>query len=386
MESIYFKEDHRIFRKTVKNFVNNEIRPYAEHWEEEQSTPRDLFKRMGELGFFGIIYPEEYGGSNADYFMNIVFLEELSKCGALGTVTSILVHTNVASPAIHYLGTHEQKMAYLSPVIAGESICALGVTEPNHGSDVASIETKAVKNGDHYVISGSKTFITNGSIANQLTLAARTGGEGNKGISLFLFDTDTPGFSVGRKVKKMGMLTSDTAELSFEDCVVPAANLLGREGQGFLGIMAGFENERIAGAAQAYSAAELALDLSVQYSKERRQFGREIGEFQAVSHMLAEMATDVEAARQLTYQAAWLKKEGKPCLKEIQMAKLLASETAKQVADKAVQIHGGYGYCREYEVERIYRDVRLICIGAGTSQIMKNIIAKQLRAPSGKAG
>jgi acyl-CoA dehydrogenase/citronellyl-CoA dehydrogenase len=377
MDSIYFNEEHNIFRQTFRDFVKKEIRPYAEEWEENETCPRELFKRMGDLGFLGILYPEEYGGSDADYFYNVVFVEEISKCGALGISVGILVHSQMASPALHYLGTHEQKVKYLRPVIAGEKIIALGVTEPNHGSDVASIETEAVKKGDHYVINGAKTFITNGSLADLITLAARTGEKGYKGISLFIFETNTPGFSVSRKLKKMGMHSSDTAELFFDDCVVPAANLLGKEGQGFYGIMAGFENERIVGAAQAYSAAELAFELSLKYARERQQFGRPIGEFQAVSHMLAEMATDVEAARQLTYYAAWLRSQGKPCIKEVQMAKCFASEIANTVAYKAVQIHGGYGYMREYEVERIYRDVRLITIGAGTSQIMKNIIAKQ---------
>jgi len=378
VSSIYFNEDHNILRKTVSDFVKKEIRPHAEEWEENEIYPREIFKKMGALGFLGVTYPEEYGGVGADYFSNIVFAEEISKCGALGFAMSVFVQTDMASPALHHFGTHEQKLKYLKPACAGEKIMALGVTEPNHGSDVASIETRAVKQGDHYVVNGAKMFITNGTQADLITLGARTGQEGTKGISLFIFETDTPGFSVGRKLKKMGMHSSDTAELVFEDCIVPAENLLGEEGEGFYGIMAGFENERIVGAIMGYGAAETALDLSLKYSRERVQFGRPIGQFQVISHMLAEMATDVEAAKQLTYHAAWLKSQGKPCIKEVQMAKLFASEIANQVADKAVQIHGGYGYMREYEVERIYRDVRLINIGAGTSQIMKNVISKQL--------
>jgi len=221
-------------------------------------------------------------------------------------------------------------------------------------------------------------FITNGTQADLITLAARTGGEGRKWISLFIFETDTPGFSVGRKLKKMGMRSSDTAELVFEDCVVPAANLLGEEGQGFYGVMAGFQKERLVGAAMAYSASEVALDLSIKYAQERTQFGKPIGQFQAVSHMLAEMYTEIEAAKQLTYHAAWLYNQGKPSIKEVHIAKLFATEIANSVANKAVQIHGGYGYMEEYEVERIFRDVRLINIGAGTSQIMKNVVAKRL--------
>jgi len=378
MTSIYLNEEHNIFRKSVRDFVKKEIRPHAEEWEENEIYPRDIFKRMGDLGFLGVNYPEEYGGSGADYFYNVVFAEEISKCGTLGFAMSVLVQTDMASPALHHYGTHEQKLKYLRAACSGEKIMAIGVTEPNHGSDVASIETKAVKNGDHYVINGAKMFITNGTQADLITLAARTGEKGTRGISLFVFETDTPGFSVGRKLKKLGMHSSDTAELIFEDCVVPSANLLGEENRGFYGVMAGFETERIVGAIMAYTGAEVAFDLSLKYARERNQFGRPIGRFQAISHMLAEMTTDIEAARQLTYHAAWLLSDGKSCIKEVQMAKLFAAEIANQVASKAVQIHGGYGYMQEYEVERIFRDVRLINIGGGTSQIMKNIISREL--------
>jgi len=379
MDSIYFTEEHNIFRKSLKDFVKKEIRPYAEEWEEAEVYPREIFKRMGDLGFLGVSYPEEYGGGGGDYFTTIVFAEEISRCGALGFAMSVLVQTDIASSAIIDLGTHEQKLKYLKPVLAGEKIIALGVTEPNHGSDVASLETTAIKDGDHYIIKGSKIFITNGTQADLITLGVRTEpGKAEKGISLIIFETNTPGFSVGRKLKKMGMHSSDTAELFFDDCIVPAENLLGRKGEGFYAIMLGFENERLVGAAMSYSGAEVALELSLQYAKQRIQFGRPIGQFQVISHMLSEMATDIEAARQLTYHAAWLKSKGKPCRKEVHMAKVFATEIAGQVANKAVQIFGGYGYMQEYEVERIYRDVRLGNIGAGTSQIMKNIIAKQL--------
>ncbi len=379
MDSIYFNEEHNIFRKSVRDFVKKEIRPYAEEWEEAEIYPREIFKRMGDLGFLGVSYPEEYGGGGGDYFTTIVFAEEISRCGALGFAMSVLVQTDIASSAIIDLGTHEQKLKYLKPVLAGEKIIALGVTEPNHGSDVASLETTAIKDGDHYIIKGSKIFITNGTQADLITLGVRTEpGKAEKGISLIIFETNTPGFSVGRKLKKMGMHSSDTAELFFDDCIVPAENLLGRKGEGFYAIMLGFENERLVGAAMSYSGAEVALELSLQYAKQRIQFGRPIGQFQVISHMLSEMATDIEAARQLTYHAAWLKSKGKPCRKEVHMAKVFATEIAGQVANKAVQIFGGYGYMQEYEVERIYRDTRLGNIGAGTSQIMKNIIAKQL--------
>jgi len=379
MDSIYFNEEHNIFRKSVRDFVKKEIRPHAEEWEEAEIYPREIFKRMGDLGFLGVSYPEEYGGGGGDYFTTIVFAEEISQCGALGFAMSVLVQTDIGSSAINDFGTDEQKLKYLKPVLAGENIIALGVTEPNHGSDVASIETTSVRDGDDYIIKGSKIFITNGTQADLIILGVRTGpGEGERGLSLIIFETTTPGFSVGRKLKKMGMRSSDTAELFFDDCIVPAENLLGEEGQGFYAIMTGFENERLVGAAMSYSGAEVALELSLKYARQRIQFGRPIGQFQVISHMLSEMATDIEAARQLTYHAAWLKSKGKPCRKEVHMAKVFATEIANQVANKAVQIFGGYGYMQEYEVERIYRDVRLANIGAGTSQIMKNIIAKLL--------
>ncbi len=379
MESIYFNEGHNIFRKSLRDFIKKEIRPRAEEWEEAEIYPREIFKRMGDLGFLGVSYPEEYGGGGGDYFTTIAFAEEISKCGSLGFAMSVLVQTDIASPALNEFGTHQQKLKYLKPVLSGQKIIALGVTEPNHGSDVASLETSALREGDHYIIKGAKIFITNGTQADLITLAVRTGpGKGEKGLSLIIFETNTPGFSVGRKLKKMGMHSSDTAELFFDDCIVPSENLLGEEGQGFYAIMAGFENERLVGAAMSYSGAEVALELSLKYARQRIQFGRPIGQFQVISHMLSEMATDIEAARQLTYHAAWLRSQGKPCRKEVHMAKVFATEIANQVANKAVQIFGGYGYMHEYEVERIYRDVRLANIGAGTSQIMKNIIAKQL--------
>lgn len=378
MESIYFNEGHNIFRKSVRDFVRKEIRPYAEEWEEAEIYPREMFKRLGDLGFLGVSYPEEYGGGGADYFATIVFAEEISRCGALGFALSVL-ETEIATPALVEYGTHDQKLKHLRPVLAGDKIIALGITEPDHGSDVATLETRAVKEGSNFAISGSKIFITNGTQADVIILAVRTGpGEREKGISLIIVETKTPGFSIGRKLKKMGLRSSDTAELFFDDCVVPVENLLGEEGKGFYAIMDGFDNERIVGTAMTYTGAEVALDLSLKYAQNRIQFGRPIGKFQAISHMLSEMATDIEAAKQLTYHAAWLLSNGKPCKKEINMAKLFAAEIANQVAYKAVQIFGGYGYMQEYEVERIFRDLRVGNIGGGTSQIMKNIIAKQL--------
>jgi alkylation response protein AidB-like acyl-CoA dehydrogenase len=383
MNSLYFTKEHELFRKSLTDILDEEIRPYADEWEETETCPREIFKKLGKLDYLGLLYPEEVGGCGVDYFYNVVFAEELSKCGVIGLASSILIDSQMASPALYYFGTPEQKEKYLRPVLAGDKIIGLGLTEPNHGSDLASIETEAVKKGDKYIINGAKTYITNGTMADYITLAARTGGKGYKGVSLFIFETNTPGFKVGKKLKKMGFHSGDTAELFFDNCEVPAENLIGEEGKGFKGIMAGLENERIIGAVCAYAAAEYALELSIKYARERNQFGKPIGDFQAVSHMLAEMATEIEAAKHLTLYAAWLHSEGKPCIKEVQIAKLFSTEMANTVAYKAVQIHGGFGYMRECQVERIYRDVRLMTIAAGTSEIMKNIIAKQIGVGEG---
>jgi alkylation response protein AidB-like acyl-CoA dehydrogenase len=333
---------------------------------------------MGELGLLGLTYPVEYGGQAADLKTSIVFWEEICRAGALGFAMSVMVDTDMASPSLAAVGSHEQKEKYLKPVCRGEKLMAIAMTEPDHGSDLASIRTRAVLEGDRYRVNGRKMFITNGTQADVINTVVRTGGPGHKGVSLLLIDTDTPGFSVGRTLEKMGMHSSDTTELIFEDCMVPRENLHGEEGAGFYALMRGLERERLAGCALAYMGATLALEEAIKYATQRTQFDKPIIGFQAVNHMIAEMATEVEAGRRLAYHAAALTDAGIRCNKEVSMAKLFCSEMALRVVDKAVQIHGGYGLMKEFLVERIYRDVKLFTIGAGTSQIQKNIILGEM--------
>jgi acyl-CoA dehydrogenase/citronellyl-CoA dehydrogenase len=374
----FFNEEHFAFRDSVRRFVQKEIAPKVDEWEERGCYDKAIFKRMGDLGLLGLSYPPECGGQGADIRMSIVFWEEVCRSGAIGFSMSVMVHTDMASPSLAHAGNETQKKKYLKAVCSGDLLFAVAMTEPNHGSDVASIETRAVADGDRYRVNGTKMFITNGTQADVVNTVVRTGGPGHKGISLLLIETDTPGFSVGRKLNKMGMLSSDTAELVFEDCRVPRENLLGKEGEGFYALMAGLERERLAGSALAYMSAELALEETIKYAKERIQFGRPILSFQAINHMIAEMATDLEAGKRLAYHAASLHDAGIRCNREVSMTKLFCSEMSLRVIDKAVQIHGGYGFMREYLVERLYRDAKLTTIGGGTSQIMKNVIIGEM--------
>lgn len=374
----FFNDEHEAFRETVRRFVDKEIRPKINEWETNGCYDRAIFKRMGELGFLGLGYPVEYGGQEADIRMSIVFWEEISRCGAMGFPMSVCVQTDMASPSLAHAGNHAQKDKYLKAVCSGEKIIAVAITEPNYGSDVANIETKAVLEGDYYRVNGSKMFITNGTQADVINTVVRTGGPGYQGVSLLLIDADTPGFSVGRKLEKMGMLSSDTAELVFEDCMVPRENLLGREGEGFFALMAGLERERLSACALSYTGAQVALEEAIKYAKARVQFNKPIIRHQVIAHMLADMATEIEACKRLAYHAASLVEKGISCNREVSMAKLYCTETANRVIDRAVQIHGGYGFMKEYIVERLYRDARLATIGAGTSQIMRHIIVREL--------
>jgi len=311
--------------------------------------------------------------------MFIAYVEEfIGGCGSSGLFSGLSSHT-IASPPVLALGTEEQKERFLTPVLCGEKVAALGITEPDAGSDVANIRTRAVRDGDCYVVNGSKTFITSGCRANFITTAVRTGGPGHKGISLLVIDSSTPGFRVSRKLKKTGWHATDTAELSFEDCRVPVENLLGVEGDGFRGIMLNFQKERLYLAVQAHATAELALEESIRYAQERIAFGKALTGFQVTRHKLAEMATMVEASKQFNYHVAAMIGNGANAYKDVCMAKNFATKTCDRVVYDAVQIHGGYGYCREYLVERLYRDSRLFAIGGGTYEIMNEVISKQLQ-------
>jgi alkylation response protein AidB-like acyl-CoA dehydrogenase len=369
-------DEHEALRESIGSFANRELAPHSDEWERD-GFPDWVFKRMGELGFLGIYFPEEYGGQGGDYFMSIVRGEAMANANNGGLAMGIAVHTDMATPPILKFGSESLKQTYLVPAIQGEKISALGISEPGAGSDVAGIRTRAVRDGDEYVINGSKTFITNGARADFIVLVTKTDPDaGYDGFSLFVVDTDSPGFEVSRKLEKLGMHSSDTAELSFQDVRVPAENLLGEEGKGFYHIMWELQGERLIGAAGSVAGAQRVFDVTLEYAKERNAFGRPIGRFQAIRHKFADMATKIEAARQMVYTTAWRVQNGEYPVREISMAKLFASRIACEVCDEAIQIHGGYGYMKEYGVERAWRDMRLNRIGAGTDEIMLEVIGR----------
>ena len=373
----YFDESHRMLRQTVARFVEKEIKPFVEEWEEAGEFPRQLYQRAGELGILGVGYPEEWGGFESDVFHEVVVTEELTRSGSGGIAAGLMSHS-IGLPPILALGTPDQKERFIKPVLRGEKIAALGITEPGGGSDVANLRTRAVRDGDHYIVNGSKTMITSGTRADQITVAVRTGGLGHKGVSLLVVETDTPGFSVSKKLRKMGWWASDTGELSFQDVRVPSENLLGGEGAGFYGIMNNFQKERLYLAVMANTTAQLALEESIKYAGTREAFGRPLAGFQVTRHKLVDMATLVEVSREFTYRVAAKIQAGENMVKEISMAKIFSSEICDKVCHEAVQIHGGYGYMREYPVERLFRDSRILSIGGGTTEIMKEIISKMI--------
>jgi acyl-CoA dehydrogenase len=374
------QEHHELFRATLRRFVEDEIAPHVDQWEEDGAVPRSIFKRMGELGFLGIEYAPEYGGGGADFWMTVVLAEELARCGAGGVAFSIIVHTDMSSPWLSRIGTAEQKARHLPGIIRGETVCALAITEPGTGSDMAGIATRARRDGDEWVISGAKTFTTNGVYGDLYFVAARTRDDGpsHARFSQFLVAAGTPGLTVASKLRKTGMLSSDTAELVFDEVRVPTENLLGEEGRGFYQLASGLQRERLLAAVLSVSASQQALDDTRAYLRQRQAFGKDLAEFQALRHRIADMATQVAAARQLTYHAAEMFSEGEDCVTEVSMAKLFATEAANRIAYDAVQLHGGYGYVRETPVERFARDYRLWTIAAGSSEMMREIIAKRL--------
>lgn len=375
-----FTEEHEMFRENVRKFVQKEIAPFAEQWEEDEFFPDEVFRKLGKLGYLGAHFPVEYGGGGGDYLYSLILSEELAKGGVAGVGMGVGVVTGMAVPPILKFGTEEQKQRFVTPAARGEKIAALGITEPNAGSDVASIRTTAVRDGNYWVINGSKIFITNGVRCDYVLLVVRTekGSKGARGISLIIVEKGTPGFKVSRKLKKVGMRCSDTAELVFEDCRVPIENLVGEEGNGFKQIMWELQGERITSCAASVARGERAYELALQYAKERVQFGKPIASFQVIKHKLADMAARIEMCRQFIYNVAWSYARGEYPVKEISMAKLLVSQLMCQVADEALQIHGGYGYMMEYEVQRYWRDLRLTRIGGGTDEIMKEIIASEI--------
>jgi alkylation response protein AidB-like acyl-CoA dehydrogenase len=371
-----FTEEHAALRESIGAFVERELQPHADEWEET-TFPDSVFARMGELGFLGLSYPEEYGGQGGDYYASLVLAEELCKSDSGGLNMGIAVHTDMATPPIHLFGTEEQKQRYLVPAIRGEKISSLGITEPDAGSDVSGLKTRAVRDGDEWVINGSKTYITNGHRAHFIVLVARTDPDaGYDGFTLFLVDTDTPGFVREQRLEKLGMHASDTALLAFDDVRVPGDAVLGQEGKGFYHIMWELQGERLIGAAGCVAGAQRVFDKTLTYLGERSAFGRPIGKFQVNRHKVAEMATKIESARQMVYTTAWRFQNGEYPVREISMAKLHASRIAVEVADQCIQLHGGAGYMKEYGIERAWRDLRLNRIGAGTDEIMLDVIGR----------
>ncbi len=373
----YFGETQNMVRTTVRKFVAQEILPNVDQWERDGELPRSLYEKAGEAGILAIGYPEEMGGTGMDIFSKVAASEEIMRCGS-GGVAASFGSLDIGLPPIVHWGSAELKERICGPVLRGEKIQCLAITEPGGGSDVANIRTRAVKDGDHYVVNGSKTFITSGVNADYYTVAVRTGDDGYAGISLLLVEKGTPGFSVSRKLEKMGWLASDTAELFFEDCRVPVANLIGQENAGFYAIMSNFQMERLSLAVMANTTSELALEACMDYVKERQAFGRPIGKFQVIKHKLADMATQLEASKTFTYRIAARIGAGEPVVKEISMAKNFATRVSDFCTYEAVQIFGGMGYMRESLVERLYRDNRILSIGGGTYEIMNEVIAKQM--------
>jgi alkylation response protein AidB-like acyl-CoA dehydrogenase len=373
-----FGEEHEELRETVSRFVAKEIAPNVDEWEAAREFPRELYARCAELGFLGLKFPEAYGGQGGTHLHDAIWVEELARSGGSGGVAAGLnAHTSIAMPPIFNFGTEEQKQRWLVPGIAGEKIGALGITEPGAGSDVAGISTFAEKVDGGYVVNGSKTFITNGVRADFLVCAVKTTKEGGHGgISFLVLEREMPGYEVAQKLEKMGWHSSDTGELSFTDVEVPEENLLGDENEGFKLIMANFAWERLLMAIGAVGAMQRLVDVTVSYAQEREAFGRPIGKFQAIRHQVAEMATKAEASRALTYNALRLFHEGQNCIEDVTMAKLVTQRAVLEIADQSLQIHGGYGYMREYGIERAVRDARLGPIGGGTDEVMKEILGK----------
>jgi len=374
-------EEHRLVQSTVREWATTRLLPLAAEMDRSGAYPRDLIRELGEMGLTGVFVPEEYGGGGMDTMSYCIVLEEIARAeAALAAVVSVN-NSLVCFPLVAF-GTEAQKRAYLPGIIRGETVCALGITEPGAGSDMAAVATRAVRAGDHYALTGAKTFITNGVHADLYFVAARTGAASSArrhdGLSMFLVERGLPGFRVGRALDKMGMRASDTAELVLDECPVPARNLLGAEGRGFQQLAAGLQRERILAAVLALSGAAQALEDTIAYLQTRHAFGGPLADKQALRHRVADMATEIEAARQLVYRAAALHAAGDECVAAVSMAKLFATEAANRVAYHAVQLHGGYGYMRELPVERFFRDVRLWTIASGTSEMMREIIARRL--------
>ncbi len=386
--SLYFTADHELFRQSVRQFIEREVVPHTDEWESQRRIPQAVFQRMGELGYLGLPFAEAVGGVNADFWYSVVFLEELARCGMGGFATAVSVHEYMAINHLAKAGSESLQQRYLRPAIAGEKVAALAITEPDAGSDVARILTTAVRTpaGDAFVVNGAKTFISNGTYGDFATLVVRTrsgadssvagpANRGSGGISLLVVDLDSPGIT-RTKLNKIGWHSSDTAEIRFDNVRVPVTNLIGQENRGFYYLMESLQLERLVAAIMAVSGAQVALDWTLRYLNEREAFGKTIAQFQAIRHKIADVATEIEMARQFVYHTCWLFTQGEGIVKECSMAKLAASELQKRVVDTCLQFFGGYGYIEDYPIARAYRDVRVGTIAGGSSEIMREIIAK----------
>ncbi|NKE68117.1 acyl-CoA dehydrogenase [Ramlibacter sp. RBP-2] len=376
MDSIYTTPEHEALREQVARFLAREVEPHGADWEEQGFVPRDVLRRMGAAGLFGLLYESEYGGAGADALTNLVFAEALSQSTFAGFVITVLVHTDMASPHLHHAGSAQQKDRYLRRVIAGELITAVAITEPGAGSDVAGIRTTARREGDEWVLNGTKMFITNGVHADLYFVAAKTG-PGKRDMSMFIVEKGTPGFSVGRALKKTGWLSSDTAELVFDGVRIPAANLLGEEGKGFYAVMKNFQTERIALGAMAVGHCQQALKLTLDYVRQRQAFGGPLWEQQTIRQRLSMLDAKTRAARQFLYHCAWRVAQGHDIVQDVSMLKALTGELVNEVVQTCQQFHGGMGYIRETAIERLWRDARILAIGGGATEVMLEEVAKR---------
>ncbi len=378
MNSYYFDEGHELFRESLRAFLQKEVIPNIDQWEEDQRIPREIWKKMGDMGFLGLSYPEEFGGSNLDFFYDVIFCEEVAKVFSGGFAISQVVVQYMSSPYILKYGSQQLKEKYLPGIISGEAISCIGISEPSAGSDVANIKTTAILDGDHYIVNGSKTFITNAMYGDFVVCVVKTDPKaGPDGVSLLIVDLDKEGVS-RTKLKKLGWHASDTAELAFDNVRIPKENLIGEEGQGFYYLMGGLQVERLAGAIMGYAACEAAMGYTLQYMSERSAFGRPINKFQVLRHRMAQLASEVESCKQFVLYCSRLNNDGKYAVKECSMAKLLATELSDKAMTECLQSFGGYGYMEDFKIARMFRDSRIGTIGGGTSEIMREIIAKMV--------
>jgi acyl-CoA dehydrogenase len=374
--SIYDNPDHELLRDQVARFIAKEVEPHGQAWEEQGFVPREVLRRMGAAGLLGLMFEPGYGGGGADAMTNLVFAEALSQSTFAGFIITVLVHTDMAGPHLHHAGNAAQKDKYLKRVTAGELICAVGITEPGAGSDVAGIRTTARRDGDHWVLNGTKMFITNGVHADLYFVAAKSG-PGKREVSMFIVEKGTPGFSVGRALKKTGWLSSDTAELVLDNVRIPAANLLGEEGKGFYSVMKNFQTERIALAAMAVGHCQQALKLTLDYVRQRQAFGGPLWDQQVIRQRLSMLDAKTRAARQFMYHCAWRVTQGHDIVQDVSMLKALTGELVNEVVQACQQFHGGMGYIRETAVERLWRDARVLAIGGGATEVMLEEVAKR---------